>query len=198
MYDPNYLKIIDEASEELVKERHKEKHKREVKRKIKSGLEYIVTNYNPILGILPGNTQERLKRKFKEFNPMVSSIFNAAFLGIGAYFVGQHLSGFDLGFFVDEMDTIDSMRVLKPLYFSFIKGGLSKQTTDIISYYLMAETIPRVALTTYNRKPVGNLILEAFDYLKNRSIFNRKYTAEAKKEIDSLKDKNEKIYDAIG
>ncbi|GEM_PF-5088858 len=196
MYDPNYLKIIDEIQEEIIEEKHREKHKREVKEKIKSGLEYIVTNYNPIVGMLPANTQEKLKKRFKKINPLVASRATAVFYGLFAYFVGVHLQGFDIGFSVGDMDRIDSVRVFQPIYFSFIGGGFSKQTTDILSYYLMAETIPRIALTTYNRRPVGNLLLEAFDYLKNKVIFNRKYTVEAKKEIEDYLSKK-KILDEI-
>ncbi len=185
-----YQRKIDEAYESIVIEGYRERQKKETKRKIKSGLEHIVTNYNPIIGILLGKSQERLKEKFKELNPLAASISSAIFLGLGAYFVGQHMNGFDLGFSVGSMETIKGVTSLKPLYYSFIGGGLSKTTTDILSYYFMIEAIPRIAISAYRRKPFGTTSLEFINYLKDKVTFNKRYRQEAEKEINNFRKRN--------
>ncbi|MBI2672953.1 hypothetical protein HYX19_01725 [Candidatus Woesearchaeota archaeon] len=185
-----YQQMIDEAYENIAIKKYKERHRKEVKRKIKSGLEYIIANYNPLIGLLPGKYQEKHKERSKELNPVAASISSAIILGLGAYFVGQHLNSFDLGFSVGQMDNINGVTSLKPLYYSFLGGGLSEKTTRILSYYFMIETIPRIAISALRKKAFGTTILEFANYLKDRLTFDKAYDKETKKEINNLRKKN--------
>ncbi|MBM3199289.1 hypothetical protein FJZ53_00005 [Candidatus Woesearchaeota archaeon] len=159
-----------------------------VKRVYEAGKSFAM-NYNPFIGYLPVKKQKDLKDKkrkiFGSLDVQVATIASAVGLGLGAYFIGQHLNGFDMGFEMMQKVRFSWTEVGElPKYISFplIWGGFSKAATDAVSYYLIAESAVRAAAGIAG-KPLGCLVGEAYYYMSDKLSKRSKSMKQREEEI---------------
>lgn len=133
----------------------------------------LAINYNPFIGYLPVKKQNDLKDKkrktFGSLDIQVATLASAIGLGLGAYFIGLNLDGFDIGFTMMQKIRYGYEFGEMPKYisFPFIWGGFSKTVTDIVSCYLIAESAIRTGAGLLG-KPLGCLIGEAMYYASGK------------------------------
>lgn len=169
---------------------------------ISEGCKSFVINCNPFVGYLTVNQQQELKDKsvaFKSLNIEAAVFASAIGLGLGAYFVGQYLNGFDIGLNIMEKTQIggySGVAVEIPKYISFplIWGGFSKTITQIASAYLIVESTIRTGAALLG-KPLGCLITEGISYVFGKkaqhSKFMKQKEAEIEKERENINDARE-------
>lgn len=155
----------------------------------------IAINYNPFIGYLPVQKQNDLKDKkrktFGSLDVQVATLASAIGLGLGAYIIGQNLNGFDMGF--EMMQKIQFSwteigEMPKYVSFPFIWGGFSKTVTDIVSYYIIAESAIRTGAGLLG-KPLGGLIGEAAYYATGK--LSKRSKAMKQREEDLLRDEKQ-------
>ena len=172
-------------------EKAQDDSKKDLVRRVYDSCKNFVINYTPFVGYLPAKTQQNLKDKsrktFGALNINTAVLASAIGIGLGAYFVGIHLDGFDIGF-----EMMQKMRfggwgaplseVPKYISFPFIWGGFSKVATDVVSYYLIGESAIRTGAALVG-KPLGCLIGEAASYVIGRKSKSSKAMEEREEEI---------------
>lgn len=189
-----YQKVYSEYKLEKAGEESK---KDLVKRVYECG-KNLVINYNPFIGYLPVKTQKDLKDKkrnvFGSLDVQVATLASAIGLGLGAYFIGQNLNGLDIGFEMMQKVRFSWTEVgemPKYISFPFIWGGFSKTVTDVVSYYIMAESAIRTGASLLG-KPLGCLIGEAAHYAFGK--MSKRSKAMKKKEEELLRDQKQVSY----
>jgi len=187
------LKFENEMYQEVYSEYKAQKanddSKKDLVRRVLDGGKKFVVNYNPIVGLLPVKTQENLRDKnkklFGSLDTNVATMASAIGLGLGAYFIGLNLDGFDIGFEMMQKIRVGwayAGEAPKYISFPFIWGGFSKTVTDAISYYLIADSAIRAGAALCG-KPLGCLIGEAASYI----------TGKVSQRTKSMKDKQESL-----
>lgn len=158
----------------------------------------LAINYNPFIGYLPVKKQNDLKDKkrktFGSLDIQVATLASAIGIGLGAYLIGQHLNGFDIGF--EMMQKIrfswtELGEMPKYISFPFIWGGFSKTVTDVVSYYLIAESAIRTGACLLG-KPLGCLIGEAAYYVTGK--VSKRSKAMKQREEELLRDEKQLTY----
>lgn len=167
--DDMYQKLYSEHKIEKAKD----ESKKDLVRRVYDGCRSLVVNYTPFVGYLPVKKQRDLKDKsrkvFGALNIETAVLASAIGLGLGAYFVGLHLDGFDIGFEMMEKARFGGWSGSfgeVPRYFSFpfLWGGFSKAVTDVAAYYVIGESAIRTVAVLFG-KPLGCLIGETASYL---------------------------------
>ena len=166
-----------------------------VKRIFEGGKSFVI-NCNPFIGYLTVNQQQELRDKspaFSSLNTETAVLASAIGLGLGAYFVGQYLNGFDIGIDIMEKTIIGgwggtAVEIPKYTSFPFIWGGFPKAFSQIASYYLMAESAIRTGAALLG-KPLGCLITEGFSYLIGKKAKHSKFMKQKEMEIEQEKRK---------
>ncbi len=181
--DPTYQKVDLENKLEEAENRSKEEFSKRVTGFIKD----IFVNYNPFIGILPIKTQYWLKENtkiFKSLKPEKSTLASAIGLGLGAYFIGINLDGFDPSFEMMKKIMADGQLAEIPKYisFPFIWGGFSQEVSQAVSYYLLGESTIRT-LTSILGKPLGFLPCEGLNYILRKKSEKSKGMQERKEMI---------------
>lgn len=181
-------------SEHKLEKANDESKKDLVKRVYDYG-KHLAINYNPFIGYLPVQKQNDLKDKkrktFGSLDVQVATLASAIGLGLGAYLIGQNLNGFDMGF--EMMQKIrfswtEIGEMPKYVSFPFIWGGFSKTITDLISYYIIAESAVRTGAGLLG-KPLGCLIGEAAYYITGK--LSKRSKAMKQREEELLRDEKQ-------
>lgn len=193
------MKFGDDLYQKLYSEHKIEKaqdeSKKDLVRRVYDSCKSFVINYTPFVGYLPVKKQQDLKDKsrkiFGSLNIETAVLASAIGIGLGAYFIGVHLDGFDIGF-----EMMQKMRfggwgapigeIPKYISFPFIWGGFSKAVTDVAAYYLIIESAIRTGAALFG-KPLGCLIGEAASYLMGKG--SKKVMEE--KEAEILRDEKQ-------
>lgn len=147
---------------------------------ISEGCKSFVINCNPFVGYLTVNQQQELKDKsvaFKSLNIEAAVFASAIGLGLGAYFVGQYLNGFDIGLNIMEKTQIggySGVAVEIPKYISFplIWGGIFKNN------YSNRISLFNSGVNNQNRSSITRKTSRLFDYRGNFICFWEKSTAQ--------------------
>lgn len=183
-----YQKVYSEYE---IEKAHNESKKDLVKR-VYDNFKNFVINYTPFVGYLPVKTQNNKKdlsgKLFSLLNTKTATLASAVGLGLGAYFIGIHLDGFDIGFemaqkiqFGDWMAG-EAGEIVRHVSFPFIWGGFSKTVTQIASYYLIAESAVRTVANLVG-KPLGCLIGEAAIYFMDKKSKTSKVMQEREEKL---------------
>ena len=133
-------------------------------------------NYTPFIGYLPVENQLSLKEKGLDLDIDKAVLASAIGLGLGAYYVGLNLDGFDMGFNMMAKARFGwgtYGEIPKYISFPFIWGGFSKEATRIASYYLIGESAIRAGASLLG-KNLGGLIGEAYQFV-TKKIAKRKF-----------------------
>lgn len=187
-------KLYQEMYSEHKIEKAHEDSKKDLLKTIYDGGKNFVLNYNPFIGLLPVKTQKDLRdKKGKTFGSLSlekTVLASAIGLGLGAYFVGLNLNGFDMGFDLMEKVFLSSEIVEIPKYisFPFIWGGFPKIATQIVSYYLIGDSAIRTVAALAG-KPLGSLVGEAVSYVLERK--SKKSSIWKEKEEAILRDQKQ-------
>ena len=194
------MRFEDKIYQDLYLEHQKENasgaSKKNLLKKIFEGGKCFITNYNPFIGYLTVNQQQELKDKYPAFsslNTETAILASAIGLGLGAYFVGQYLNGFDIGIDIMEKTIIGgwggtAVEIPRYTSFPFIWGGFPKAFSQIASYYLMAESAIRTGAALLG-KPLGCLITEGFSYLLGKKAKHSKFMRQKEAEIEGERKK---------
>jgi len=192
--------LYQKVYSEYKTEKAHDESKKDLVRRVYDSCKKFVINYTPFVGYLPVKTQQDLKDKsrktFGSLNINTAVLASAIGLGLGAYFVGIHLDGFDVGFEMMQKVRFGGWggsigELPKYISFPFIWGGFSKVASDVVSYYLIGESAIRTAAALVG-KPLGCLIGEAASYLVGRKSKSGKAMKEKEEEI--LRDEKQANY----
>jgi len=148
-----------------------------------NSIKNILINYTPFIGYLPVETQLSLKEKGLDIDIDKAVLASAISLGLGAYYIGLNLDGFDVGFNMMAKTRFGWTYGELPKYisFPFIWGGFSKELTKIASCYLIGESTIRIGASLLG-KNLGCLIGEAYHFI-TKKIAKRKFKKIKEKEI---------------
>lgn len=153
-------------------------------------------NYLPIVGSLPVKLQQNLKDKsnkiFGLLNIKTATLASAVGLGLGSYFVGLNLDGFDIGFDMAQKVRFGNQwegeigEIVRYISFPFFWGGFSKAVTQVVSYYLIAESAVRT-VASFANKSLGCLIGEAASYIMDKKSKSSKIMKEREEKLSRAK-----------
>lgn len=173
-------------------EKAKDESKKDLIRRVYDCGKSFAINYFPFVGCLPVRTQQDWKDKankvFGTLNIKTATFASAIGLGLGAYFIGLNLDGFDIGFEMANKVTFGGMysgevgEIIKYVSFPFVWGGFSKAVTQVLSYYLITESAVRATLNLAG-KPLGCLIGEAASYLMDKKSKSSKAMQEREEKL---------------
>jgi len=144
--------------------------KKNLLRNAYDSIKHIVINYTPFMGYLPVETQLSLKEKGLPIDIDTATLVSAIGLGLGAYYIGMNLDGFDIGFNMMAKARFGwgtYGEIPKYISFPFIWGGFSKEITRVASYYLMAESSIRLGASLLG-KNLGCLIAETYNFITGK------------------------------
>jgi len=149
----------------------------------------LALNYTPFVGYLPVETQLNLKEKGMPIDIDTTTLASAIGLGLGAYYIGMNLDGFDMGFNMMAKarfgwGTIGE--IPKYISFPFIWGGFSKEVTKVASYYLMAESSIRLGASLLG-KNLGCLVGETYHFIAGKIAKKKFKKAKETKMLNEIK-----------